>query len=567
MFLRIVPIRRPSGKVDRYVRLVESYYDRGKIKQRTVANLGRKELLAPHLDRLVELLGEEPPKRREGWKPESAAVWGPALVARALWEELGFPELLDGSSKGQKALSLAERAFVLVANRLISPGSEHALSRWLETDYVPDRRGERIRPVWKENGRVRVDHRFLWPWYRTLDELIERKQEMEAGLFARLRDLFSLQPEMVFYDLTSSYFEGEGPEELAQFGYSRDQREGNRQILLGVVMAGGWPIAHHVFRGNLHDSETVQTVVDDLEKRFGLRRVVFVGDRGMVSTANLGFLWSQGHGFLVGLRRRKSPEVLEYIRQAQVGSWQPCSPESKDRVCEVPGHLPGQRIFVVESSERLAYERAMRQADVSKTREELEKLAKRVEKGELRHPEEIGAAAGRILSDHRGNRYFRWSLRSGRFQFSEEPLENEKLLEGKYLILTEEKDLSAVEAVRAYKELIEVERAFRKLKDVLEMRPIYHHDPQRVHAHVFVAALAFLLDRLLEKKLKGAKLPFSTEEALTHLRTVQVVEVDIDGAKRRGVTAGNQQARRILSALRLGSLEPWKSKNGHIVTH
>ncbi|CAI9084877.1 IS1634 family transposase [Candidatus Methylacidiphilum fumarolicum] len=560
MFLRIVPIRRPSGKVDQYVRLVESYYDGGKIKQRTIANLGRKELLAPHVDRLVELLRGEPPKTTGSWEAKSAAVWGQTLVARVLWEELGFPELLEASGKRSQAFSLAERAFILVAHRLICPGSEHALAQWLETDYVPDRRGERILPIWKENGRVRVDHRFLWPWYRTLDELIQRKEELEEGLFSRLRDLFSLQPEMVFYDLTSSYFEGEGPEDLAQFGYSRDRRGGNRQILLEVVMVNGWPIAHHVFRGNLKDGETVQRVVEDLEKRFGLQRVVFVGDRGMVSTANLGFLWSQGHGFLVGLRRRRSPEVLEYLCQAQAGCWQPCAPGSNDRVCEVPGRLPGQRIFVVESAERLAYEQAMREAAVSKIREELEKLAKRVEKGELRDPEKIGAAAGRILSAHHGHRYFRWSLSSGRFEFSQEPLEEEKLLEGKYLILTEEKHLSAVEAVCAYKELSQVERAFRKLKDVLEMRPIYHHDPQRVQAHVFVAALAFLLDRLLEKKLKLAKLPFSTEEAWTHLRTVHVVEAEVGGTKHRGVTAGNRQARQILSALKISSLEPWKPK-------
>ncbi|CAB4243618.1 protein of unknown function [Methylacidimicrobium sp. AP8] len=188
---------------------------------------------------------------------------------------------------------------------------------------------------------------------------------------------------------------------MAQYGYSRDQREGNRQILLGVVMANGWPIAHHVFRGNRHDSETVLPIVADLEKRFGLRRIVFVGDRGMVSTANLGFLWSQGHGFLFGLRRRRSPEVLEYVRKAQSGSWQPCSPEEKDRVCEVEGALPGQRIFVVESAERLAYEQAMRERDVTKTREELGKLAKRIEKGELRNREEIGSSVARILSPSR----------------------------------------------------------------------------------------------------------------------------------------------------------------------
>lgn len=562
MYLRTLRLRRKDGSKAEYIRLVESYREKGRIKQRVITTLGRKELLAPHLGRLAQLLGKERASDSPLPVPTEAAVWGPVLVARWLWKELGLEELLEEGGKrpgrrSRKVLSLSERAFVLVANRLCAPGSEHALSRWLDTDYVPDGQGERIRPVWKENGRVRVDHRFLWSWYRALDELIEKKERIESGLFHRLRDLFSLQPEMVFYDLTSSYFEGRGPEELARFGYSRDQREGNRQILLGVVMANGWPIAHHVFRGNLGDAETVQGVVADLQKRFGLRRVVFVGDRGMVSTANLGFLWTEGHGFLVGLRRRQSPEAIEYIQKAQAASWQPCSPESDDRVAEVAGKQPGERVFVVESAERKAYEETMRKNEVSQTREALEKLARRVEKGELPNAEAIGAAVQRILSRHHAARYFQWSLKGGKLRFSEEPLEKEKLLEGKYLILTQEKDLSPPDAVRAYKELGEVERAFRKMKDVLELRPIYHHDPKRVEAHVLVAALAFLLDRLLEKKLKGASLPFSSEEAWAHLRTIHAVAFQFGADRRRGVTAGNNQSRQILAALRIENREPW----------
>ncbi|WP_370568352.1 IS1634 family transposase [Methylacidimicrobium sp. AP8] len=361
---------------------------------------------------------------------------------------------------------------------------------------------------------------------------------------------------MVFYDLTSSYFEGGRPRGFGSIRLQPGSAGGKPADPLGGRHGQWLADCPPCLPGQSARFETVLPIVADLEKRFGLRRIVFVGDRGMVSTANLGFLWSQGHGFLFGLRRRRSPEVLEYVRKAQSGSWQPCSPEEKDRVCEVEGALPGQRIFVVESAERLAYEQAMRERDVTKTREELGKLAKRIEKGELRNREEIGSSVARILSLHRSHRYFRWSLRAGKLQVSEEPVETEKLLEGKYVILTEEKDLSPLEAVRAYKELSEVERAFRKLKDVLELRPIYHHNPKRVRAHVFVAALAFLLDRLLEKKLKAANLPFSSEQAWVALRTIHLVDFSFGSEKRRGVTAGNHQARQILSALRISAREP-----------
>jgi transposase len=135
-------------------------------------------------------------------------------------------------------------------------------------------------------------------------------------------------------------------------------------------------------------------------------------------------------------------------------------------------------------------------------------------------------------------------------------LEPEKELEGKYVIQTEERDLSPVQAVEAYKDLSEVEHSFREIKDLIEMRPIYHHRPKRVRAHIFVAALAFLLARALEKKLKAAAVPMSSAQALEALRTMHVVDIRVGQEIRRGVTAGNHQARQILAALGIKDREP-----------
>ena len=167
-------------------------------------------------------------------------------------------------------------------------------------------------------------------------------------------------------------------------------------------------------------------------------------------------------------------------------------------------------------------------------REELEALERRVATGKLKAPEKIGAAAARILARNHGIRYYDWKLEDGRFRYFEHPvnLKQEQALEGKYLIQTEEADLSAMKAVEIYKELSEVERAFSKLKDVIEMRPIYHQKAQRVQAHIFVASLAFLLDRALEKKLKSAGLDLSSKEAWQILKTVRVVEIDLAMASR-----------------------------------
>jgi transposase len=313
---------------------------------------------------------------------------------------------------------------------------------------------------------------------------------------------------------------------MADFGHSRDGKPRNRQVQVGLVMINGWPIAHHVFEGSLRDCATVEMVLKDLQERFGLGRVIFVGDRGMVTIQNLAMLRQRGQGYLVGLKRRRNEQVNRYIQAAAQGPWQECpvgitalerEKVPRTMVTEVAGEEPGVRVFVVQSEERLAYERGMREAAMEKTRQALEKLSVRVARGRLKKAQKIGEAAARIL---------------GRNQ-----------------------------AVEAYKDLSEIERSFRELKDLVEMRPIYHRRPKRVRAHIFVAALAFLLARALEKKLKAAKVPMSSAQALEALRTMHVVDIRVGAQIRRGVTAGNHQARQILAALGISDREPLQTQS------
>ena len=243
MYLRTTRVKRADGRTDEYIRLVESSWNEGSPRHRVICNLGRKDLLAPHLDALVRLVKGET-KREVGCGEASAAGawdWGVMLVARHLWEELGLQSMLDRVEKDRAGGEFADRALALVANRLCEPTSEHGMARWLETDYVCDRRGKRWLPEWREDAerlaskrpRVRVKDRQLRQWYGTLDRLVISKEQVERELFLRLRTLFALNVDLVFYDLTSSYFEGKGPEGLAKHGHSRDGKPRNRQILVG----------------------------------------------------------------------------------------------------------------------------------------------------------------------------------------------------------------------------------------------------------------------------------------------------------------------------------------------
>jgi transposase len=548
-----------------------------------VINLGRRDLLAAHLDfdKLRRLLhgdaGGEDCVKRDDVGALGAWDWGPMLAVRALWRELGIEATLDALSRPDRrtTVRLSDRAMVLTANRLTAPGSEHALAQWLESDFVCDRHGRRFIAAWRDDAerkasrapRVRVEARQLQQWYRTLDQLHACKAQVEHALFVHLRDLFSLRVDMVFYDLTSTYFEGEGPPDLGAHGHSRDGKPRNRQVLVGLVMVDGWPIAHHVFAGNQRDAKTVPDVLRDLEGRFGLKRVVFVGDRGMVTSHNLDDLRASGHGYIVGRNRRRSGEVFDYIQSA-TGPWIECRPgitvrekadPPKTLVQEVAAHAPGVRVFVVHSDERAAFERAQRSKAMERVRAKLAKLERRVATGRLKAPEKIGAAAARILSRNHGHRYYDWSCTDGVFRFFEHAVNfpREQAYEGKYVIQTEEPDLSATDAVRLYKELSEVERAFANLKDVIDMRPIYHRSNHRVEAHIFVAAIAFLIHRAIEKKLKAARIDLSATEALNALKSVRVVDIDLgDGVTKRCVTRGTQRAAAVLRALAITEIDP-----------
>jgi hypothetical protein len=186
MYPRTVKVRSTSGSVHEYVRVVEAYREAGKVKQRVVADLGRKDLLVEVLPKLQRLLaGEAGSAAADPAVPQvgDASNWGPVLVVRALFDQLGLWDILDQNLGRAKGVPFADRAFVLVANRLVAPASEHGLAGWLETDFVCDRKGRRFLPHWHQRRRVRVHPRQLDAWYRTLDQLHAAKDRIEVALY------------------------------------------------------------------------------------------------------------------------------------------------------------------------------------------------------------------------------------------------------------------------------------------------------------------------------------------------------------------------------------------------
>src|SRR6266849_1829224 len=496
MFIRSIKVLGSSGVVHEYVRVVESVREHGRGKQRLVLNLGRRDTLVTLLPMLQRFLHGDaaPPLAHDGpIQALDSSTWGPVLVVRHFFQQLGLWQLLDSCRRWPRLLpdedpnaDWPSRALAVIANRLVRPVSEHALAGWLETDYVCDRVGRRYLPHWKQQGRVQVDLTVLQYWYRTLDHLILNQAKIELALYGRLRDLFHFQPDLVFYDLTSTYFEGHGPATLAKHGYSRDGKPRNVQVVVGVVMVAGWPIAHHVWAGNTRDSKTVADVVKDLTQRFQFRRAVFVGDRGMVTEKNLDVLQTTdgAWGFLLGMTRRQNPEAEALIDRVVEDRWLDCpsgingqeaTEKQRTRVQEVSCEREGVRVLVVESDERRAYEQRQRAKAMARVRVGLEKLQTRVSKGQLKDPAKIGAAAQRVLSRNHGHRYYAWQLVAGQFQFEEHPinLPREKKYVGKYLIQTDQPELTARDAVAHYgrTRFSFAERSDRHATDLASQRP------------------------------------------------------------------------------------------------
>jgi len=570
MFARTKKVRRGDSEYQ-YVQIVEAYRDNGRPKQRVVASLGRLDLLGDKLDDLVSSLRKY--CRKQFTLPDEMACkqalpWGPILLTRSLWEQVNLGEIIGQFCRStRKRYDVAERAFVLVANRLCEPRSEHGLARWLEHTFVCDRQGRRWKPAWlpaeqiTKKQRVKVRFEQLNRWYRTLDALLAAKEGIEEALYLRVRDLFSLKVDMVFYDLTSLYFCRRSPKgKLRRHGPSKDGKPRQVQIMLGVVMANGWPIAHHIFPGNTAEKKTLIGVLKDLEKRFGLSRVMVVGDRGMVSPPNLDFLSGTPFRYLLGIPGRRCEEAVAVLDALNEQKFERV--DEGNRVQEVNLPLPGGesgRYFVIESQERKVYEQAMRQRSMERARQALEKVSAAVEGGRLKDPAKIGARAQRALSQHHGYRYYSWEVEGrGQFRFFEDPdkLEAEMRHEGKYILKSDDAELTADDAVSAYKELSTVEWGFRDLKDVIEGRPIFHQRDERVEAHIFVATLALFLKRSLDHQLAVELPELSSTDAFAATASIGIAELSFNGQTSRLVSGGGRDARRVLAALNIKDVDP-----------
>ena len=466
-----VVTNRRQGKGREYVThlLRRSYREDGKVRNETVGNIS-------HLpEELVELVraglrGEPVGVLSDAFSIERSLPAGHVNAALAMARRLELARLLDRAPSRERDLVVA-----MICQRVIAPTSKLGTVRAFGQSTLAD-----------ELGVADADEDDL---YAAMDWLLDRQSRIEDRLARRhLRD-----GELVLYDVSSSYFEGRCCE-LAKLGYSRDQKRGSRQIIYGLLCdKPGRPVGVEVFSGELHDDKTLPSQIEKLKARFGLSKVVVVSDRGMVTKANLELMReADGIGWITAL---KAPQIQKLARQQVLQ----LSLLDQTNLAEITSEdYPGERLIVCRNP-LVAQERARKRQELLQATEQgLAEIAQRVERGTLHGADQIGLAVGPALKRYKVKKHFEVQITDSTFTYQRktEPINAEAALDGIYVLRTSVQDteLDTGEVVRSYKNLEQVERAFRTFKGPeLEIRPIHHRLEDRVRAHVFLCMLAYYL--------------------------------------------------------------------------
>jgi len=504
MFFKILTFpRKKDGSLRQYLQLVETYREGKKVKQRILLSLGRVDDLrtSGELDRMADALVRLSEREKivdlaKELAATSNKVFGPVAVYRHLWKKLGMPKAIADAVQKETFFGYDVEAavFRMVLGRLLNPKSKLMTHRWAETIF------------WDDGEVVDLQH-----YYRALGVLARNVGRIEENHYFHGRDLFTPAPDLLFFDTTSVYFEGEGPTGgLGQYYYSKDNRPDRKQMIVGVVLTrDGIPLAHHVFPGNTPDATAFSVVIEEMRNRFRIMRVILVGDRGMFNATIIRRIEELKMEYIAGVKMRTVVDVKEIVL-ADRGPFETVSPN-----LSVKNVVVGEKRYVVcHNEEEAKRAKAVREAVVAELREKLSNGPKRL----------IGNSAYR--------KYV--AVEKEAIRLDESKIASEAKYDGKYVLLTNTA-LSAKETALAYKALWQVERAFREIKSTFEIQPVYLSREDHVRGHVAICFLAFCLQTAFRKATRDVKEieGHSFESLLQSLKELRMVEFTAGGKSYR----------------------------------
>ena len=501
MYIRTISRKNKDGSVVRYIQLAHNVWDpkAGYPKAKVLFNFGReedvdREALVRLVKSITRFLGPEEVLRTQAELNGSASLtfissrpMGSAWILNELWNQLGINRVLAGLLARRKFQAPVERAiFAMVANRALNPASKLRTEDWVSHDVflpgLPD---------------VPVQH-----LYRAMDFLLEAAEELQKDIFFSVAHLFNLEVDLLYFDTTSTYFEIEeedSPEDTKQHlrrkGNSKDHRPDLPQAVIGLaVTREGLPVRCWVWPGNTADMSVIEQVKKDLVG-WQLGRVITVVDRGFASEDNLRYLQRAGGHYIAGEKMRSGKDTVEEAL-ARAGRYK-----------TVKDNLEVKEVIVGDGEKRVRYILVRNPKEAEKDRLKREKILARLKEelaaiGDLKGEPHTKACCQLIAHPTYG-RYLKTD-KKGQPYIDMTKVKAEEKLDGKYLLRTSDDTLSAEDVALGYKQLLEVEDAFRTMKQSLELRPVYHRLSDRIHAHVLLCWLGLLLIRVAETKMQDS---------------------------------------------------------------
>jgi transposase len=537
MFIRPC-YRKKDGRRHAYWALVESYRTKRGPRQRTVAYLGQLDeagrLGVKRAAKGSKQSTEEQLQLWEGDAPapewvevDTAAVrvenqraFGGPWLAQQILGKLQLHDFLEGTiPKGKEGVSWSLMAQILVICRVCNPSSElHIAEHYYRSTAMSELLGVPVEKVYDER------------LYRALDKLLPHKEALEKHLKNRLGELFALKYDLLLYDVTSTYFEGEAKANpKAQRGYSRDKRPDCKQVCIGLVVSKcGMPIGYEVFAGNRSDVTTVKEIVETMERRYGKADRIWIGDRGMMSKKNIEFLKSGDRRYIIGAAKGS---LRQFERELLAKDWRQIREGLEVKLCQSP-EGEDEVYILCRSQDRREKEAAMHRRFEERIEKELQKIQASCEKRKWKK-EVIDRRVGRVLANNsRAAGLFEVEVAEGSdgratisWQKKEAWRDWATLSEGCYLLRSNVTDWSSEDLWKAYIQLTEAEAAFRIEKSDLRIRPIWHQREDRVLAHILVCFLAYVLWKTLYQMVRAAGLGDEPRRVLDELSKISMVDV------------------------------------------
>ena len=514
----------------KYVKIVESFRDEaGKPRQRVLATLGRLENIREGAaDAVINglLKASNKADMREGTGDvefASALSVGDVWLLNELWQSLGFTKALRGILNGRRHYDVEQMLRVMVFNRLCNPESKLGVLRWLEGTRIPQIPTEAV-----------THQRLL----RGMDTLMDCADALDETLSGLLRPLIDQELSIVFYDLTTIKTEGktEQADEIRQYGLSK---EGGiaRQVMLGVVQtAEGLPIYHEVFEGNTAETKTLLPTIQKVLKRYPVKRVVLVADRGLLSLDNLEALEAidingQPLEFILAVPARRYHEFDDILTQFE----QAHSSDGTDAevITEYPWN--NRRLVIAHRPDTAKEQGLKRDQQIAELEAEASRLASKLDsqdegkryRGKKLSDGGVMARFYKAVTQAHLSRIIKVDLKSKTFTYDidQVALERARRADGKLILVTNLPDHTAPQIVSRYKSLADIERGFRVLKSEIEIAPVFHRKPERIKAHALICFIALILYRVLRMRLKAGDSAYSPERLLEIMNKIQYHQV------------------------------------------